>query len=77
MFAVIEDPTGARATVSVDAVPEHKLRGFVVIGEAVASGDPRTIEEAEQEAKDAEAARVAAIEEIRKPSRKPAPKKEK
>ncbi len=77
MFAVVEDPSGARATVHVDAVPEHKLRGFVVIGEAVNPGDPRTVEEAAQEAKDAEAARAAAVEEISKPVRKSPAKKEK
>ena len=77
MFAVIEDPSGERATVSVDAVPEHKLRGFGVVGQAVAAGDPRTIEEAEQDKKDAEAARVAAIEEVTQPARKTPAKKEK
>lgn len=54
---VIEDPTGARATVALVSVPDHKLRGFRVIGPAVAPGDPRT----PAEAADAEDAHTAAI----------------
>jgi len=80
MHVVIEDPTGARAVVGIDSVPEHKLRGFIVVGPAVANGDPRTVEEAAQADKDGEAARAAVKKEVLnpKPSGKPAaPKKEK
>ena len=60
---VIEDPSGARATVALDAVAEHKLRGFSVVGPANAPGDLRTVDEAEQEVQSAR--------------KKPATKKEK
>jgi len=77
MHVVIEDPSGARAVVGIDAAAEHKLRGFVIIGEAAAPGDPRTIEEAAQADKTAEAARVAVVEEVLNPSgKKAATKKE-
>lgn len=72
---VIEDSTGARATVSVDALHDHELRGFTAIGKAIAPGDPRTETEA---AKDA-AAEVAAQKAIRDKyiaPKKPQPKKE-
>ena len=79
MHVVIEDPTGARAAVGIDAVPAHKLRGFVVIGPAVANGDPRTVEEAAQDDKTAAAARAAVEQEVLNPSGKKSatPKKEK
>lgn len=59
---VIEDPSGARATVGIDAVPQHQLRGFTVIGAAIAPGDPRTPEEAATEA----AAEQSAIDALAK-----------
>ena len=79
MLVVIEDPTGARAVVGIDAVPGHKLRGFVVIGEAVAANDPRTANEVEQAEKDAAAARAAVEKEVINPQggKTAAPKKEK
>jgi len=78
MHVVIEDTTGARAVVGIDAVPAHKLRGFVVVGPAFANGDARTIAEVAQQDKDAQAARVTAEKEVLNPSgNKPATKKEK
>jgi hypothetical protein len=56
---VIEDPSGARATVGLEAVPHHQLRGFTVIGAAIAPGDPRTPEEAAKEAADEQSAVTA------------------
>lgn len=58
---VIEDASGLRATVSIDALHDHELRGFTAIGKAVAAGDPRTEDEA---AKDA-AAQAAAQKSLR------------
>lgn len=58
---VIEDPTGQRATVSVDALPVHELRGFTAVGPAVAPGDPRTAEEVEEENRAAIAQRDAVL----------------
>ncbi len=74
---VIEDPSGARATVALDAVAEHKLRGFSVVGPANAPGDLRTVDEAEQEAQDVLAARAAVVKEVQSARKKPATKKEK
>lgn len=73
---VIEDPTGARATVGLDSVAAHKLRGFVVVGPAVAPGDLRTVDEAEAESVAAQAARAAVVKEVQA-ARKPTSKKEK
>ena len=77
MHVVIEDPSGARAVVGIDSAAEHKLRGFIIVGEAVAPGDPRTVEEAEQEDTSAEAARAALLREVQSASgKKAATKKE-
>lgn len=61
---VIEDPTGARATVSIAAAPVHELRGFTVVGAAVAPGDPRTVDEAAGDEAAARAATAAVIEKV-------------
>ncbi len=58
---VIEDPSGVRATVSIDALHDHELRGFTAIGKAIAAGDPRT----EDEAAKAIAAEAAAQKSLR------------
>ena len=57
---VVEDREGVRATVGIDAVPQHELRGFTVIGPAVAPGDARTPDEAAAEATE-QAAQVEAV----------------
>lgn len=60
-LVVIEDESGERAVVSLDAVRDHEARGFKTIGYAVAPGDPRTAEEVRKSAA-AEAAADKAIE---------------
>lgn len=76
---VIEDPSGARATVALEAVPHHQKRGYVVVGAAIAPGDPRTPEEAAKEAAE-ESSAVAAVAKSLTPATSgasAAPKKEK
>lgn len=45
---VVEDPSGARATVGEDAAALHELKGFVVLGPAVAPGVPVTQDEQDE-----------------------------
>lgn len=45
---VVEDPTGARATVGEAAAELHKLKGFSVLGPAVAPGVPVTQDEQDE-----------------------------
>lgn len=73
---IVEDPTGARATVGFDSLHDHELRGFAVVGPAIAPGDPRTPAEAAQEAAAADAAVEALRAKLDIPAKKPAPKKE-
>ena len=72
---VIEDASGLRATVSIDALHDHELRGFTAIGKAIAAGDPRTEAEAAKDAADQAAAQKAARDKFLAP-KKPQPKKE-
>lgn len=72
---VIEDHTGQRATVSIDALPIHELRGFTVVGPAFAPDDPRTAEEAAEEHRAAVAQREAVLNPAHKRTT-PANKKE-
>lgn len=63
-LVIVEDPTGARATISFDALAAHEARGFTAIGPANGPGDTRTPTEAAKETSDAiaaEKARRAAI----------------
>lgn len=50
---VVEDPTGARATIGEAAVEQHVLKGFKVLGPAVEAYVPVTVEEAEAAAEEA------------------------
>ncbi len=72
---VIEDSTGLRATVSIDALHDHELRGFTAIGKAVAAGDPRTEDEAAKDAAAQATAEKATREKYLSP-KKSQPKKE-
>lgn len=72
---VIEDPSGARATVSIDALHDHEQRGFTAIGKAIAPNDPRTEDEAAKEIAAAAAVQKAIRDKYLAP-KKSQPKKE-